>query len=73
MVPLSASGQIEFEARNVQFLSQVPLTSFPGTQTSANDIWHYVSESGQEYAIIGLSQGVGFVRVTDPERPAIVG
>jgi choice-of-anchor B domain-containing protein len=43
------------------------------TNVCANDIWSYVSPSGREYAILGLRTGTGFVDVTDPYNPVVVG
>ena len=40
---------------------------------AGSDIWHYVSPGGEEYAIIGFRTGTGFVRVTDPVNPVIIG
>ncbi|MDM7914740.1 MAG: choice-of-anchor B family protein [Candidatus Eisenbacteria bacterium] len=62
-----------FAASNVALLGWVPLSEFPGSQQRASDIWGYVSPSGREYAIIGLWEGVGFVEVTDPSNPVVVG
>lgn len=59
-----------FEAENVAFLSQVTLGQL-GAQ-DAYDCWGYTSESGREYAIIGLSTGTGFIEITDPKNPVIV-
>ena len=39
----------------------------------ANDIWYYVSPTRREYAILGLRTGTGFVDVTDPYNPVVVG
>lgn len=61
------SGNFTFE--NMELLSWIPLTSFPGTQTRGNDCWGYVSPSGREYAIMGLECGFSFVEVTDPLNP----
>ncbi len=33
-----------------------------------NDIWGYVDSSGNEYAIVGLREGVSVVDVTDPSN-----
>ena len=38
----------------------------------AEDCWGYVSESGREYAIVGVSSGTAFVEITDPTNPVIV-
>ncbi len=62
-----------FPAKNVELLSWIPLNNFAGSPASAADMWGYVSPSGQEYAIVCLANGHGFVRVTDPANPVIVG
>ncbi|QYK49610.1 MAG: choice-of-anchor B family protein [Phycisphaeraceae bacterium] len=62
-----------FDKLNMQMYAWMPLNLFPGSPTSANDIWGYTSPSGREYAIIGLSNGFGFVEVTDPGAPVLVG
>lgn len=64
---------VEFSAQNVELLSRVPLDAFPGLPQAANDVWGYVSPASREYAFIGLERGTGFVEVTDPLNPIIVG
>jgi len=68
----SGTGRIAFTSSNVQLLGWKTLADFPGANTSGNDCWGYTSPSGREYAIIGLSNGTGFVEVTDPGDPLIV-
>ncbi len=68
----SGAGRIAFTSSNVQLLGWKTLSDFPGANTSGNDCWGYTSPSGREYAIIGLSDGTGFVEVTDPGNPVIV-
>jgi choice-of-anchor B domain-containing protein len=68
----SGAGRIAFTSSNVQLLGWKTLADFPGNNTSGNDCWGYTSPSGREYAIIGLSDGTGFVEVTDPGNPVIV-
>jgi choice-of-anchor B domain-containing protein len=71
----------DFAAARVVLRSRVPLQvfpdsvpfSFPDGQSSANDVWHYVSPGGEEYALVGLRKGAAFVRVTDPRAAALVG
>jgi choice-of-anchor B domain-containing protein len=70
---LMQSDNGPFAAKNIELLSWIPLNNFAGNNTSAADMWGYVSPGGQEYAIIGLENGYGFVRVTDPANPVIVG
>lgn len=65
----------EFAAGNVQWLSRVALDAFSAVahdEHVANDVWGYVSPSGREYAILGLSQGTGFVDITDPFDPVVL-
>jgi choice-of-anchor B domain-containing protein len=68
----SGRGSIAFNASNVQLLGWKPLAEFPGANSSANDCWGYTSPSGREYAILGMSNGTGFVEVTDPGAPVVV-
>ncbi len=34
-----------------------------------NDVWGYVDELGNEYAIVGTTKGTSVVDVTDPSNP----
>ncbi len=60
-----------FPAENVSLDAHVSLDAL--NAEFAEDCWGYVSDSGREYAIIGLSTGTGFVEITDPDNPVIVG
>jgi len=66
----SAMGQ--FASENVELRSWIPLAEFPSRPANGNDCWGYVSASGREYAIVGLSNAAAFVEVTDPDNPVIV-
>ncbi len=57
-------------AQNVSLYSRISLADF--NAAFAEDCWGYISQSGREYAIIGLSTGTGFVEITDPANPIIV-
>jgi len=46
-----------FPFSGINLKTWIPLNNFTGSPTSANDCWGYVSPSGKEYAIIGLSNG----------------
>ena len=37
-----------------------------------NDVWGYVDEMGNEYALVGTSKGTSIVNVTDPTNPVEV-
>lgn len=59
---------------NAQLTSKISLyrqyTLSQLTASSCNSCWGYVSPSGREYAIIGCSNKVGFVEITDPANPS---
>jgi len=61
-----------FESLNVTLESWLTLSEL-GNASSGNDCWGYVSPSGREYALMGLSNGTAFVEITDPGDPNIVG
>lgn len=64
----------EYSCNNLDLLAHMPLSEFSINPSEANDIWGHVDlNSGKEYAIIGLSNGVSVVDVSDPTAPAEVG
>lgn len=65
-------GTIRFPSSGVRLLSWIPVPDFGEGPGGGNDCWGYVSPSGREYALIGLSMGTGVVEVTDPSAPVIV-
>ena len=59
---------------NVDLLSHVPLGDMSAQPLEAADIWGFVDlNTGREYAIIGLRNGIATFDVTDPEAPFEVG
>lgn len=63
-----------FDCNNIDLLAHVPLSSFSSKPSAANDIWGHVDlNTGDEYAIIGLKNGVAIVNVTEPTNPIEVG
>lgn len=64
---------------NMEFLGQVTnadmgLTRLVFTGASfLSDIWGWTSPAGEEYAFIGTTSGVAFVRVSDPANPEFLG
>ncbi len=48
---------------NVELLSQVTYNA------SGNDVWGYTAPNGDEYAVMGLNNGVSIVDITDPRNP----
>ncbi len=67
---ITSTALAGYPAKNVVLRSHLPLSDFGAS--FAEDSWGYVSDSGREYAIIGLSNGTGFVEITDPDNPVIV-
>jgi len=66
-----------FQASGVNLMSWLPLGDFDAhfnrSASSGNDIWGYVSPSGQEYAILGTDVGTAYVNITNPAQPQVVG
>jgi len=63
-----------FDCNNVDLLAHMPLSNFSTNPSTANDIWGHVDlNTGKEYAIIGLRNGVAVVDVTTPTAPVEVG
>lgn len=61
-----------YPCHNVDLAAHLPPDSLKGDRL--NDIWGWTdSETGAEYAIIGLSDGVSFVDISDPVNPVVVG
>jgi len=61
-----------YACKDVNLMSHVPLGEF--SSQGGNDIWGWTDPStGHEYALIGLREGTGFVDVTNPTEPVIVG
>ncbi|WP_172449292.1 choice-of-anchor B family protein [Bowmanella denitrificans] len=62
-----------YACNNVDLVGHLPLTAL-GNPSSANDIWGHVDlNSGIEYALIGLANGVAVVSLADASAPVLVG
>jgi choice-of-anchor B domain-containing protein len=58
---------------NVDLMSTISLSELGGVQ-NMNDIWGWTdSDSGREFALIGMRNGTSFVEVTDPINPLVIG
>jgi len=63
----------DFPCDQVDLYSRVTLGDLGGVQ-NMNDIWGWTdSDSGREFAIVGLRNGTSFVEVTDPLNPVVLG
>lgn len=62
----------EFSCSGFNLAKRVPNEDMGGT--TGNDIWGWTDPSdGNEYALMGQTDGTAFVRVTDPQNPVFVG
>lgn len=73
-----ADGQ--YPCNNIDLLSIVTSKELQGLDSSStsnvrlNDIWGWTdSQTGKEYALVGLTNAVSFVDITDPLNPIVVG
>jgi choice-of-anchor B domain-containing protein len=83
--PMSALGSTPcvngmaatFPCNKVDLASFLPINDIDGTNAAgvtANDIWGWTDAlTNKEYALLGLSNGVAFVDVTNPTAPVYLG
>jgi len=63
-----------FSCENIDLLAHFPLTSMSSSPSSGSDIWGHVDlNTGNEFAIMGIKDGVIVVDVSDPSSPSEVG
>ena len=61
-----------FPCSNVDLLSHLTLAEIGGG--NGNDNWGWVDlDTGNEYALIGRTNGTAFIDITDPENPVYLG
>ncbi len=63
---------IAFPASGVALRSWLPIPDLDPNATAGNSCWGYVSDSGREYALIGINTGTAVVEVTDPDAARLV-
>lgn len=56
-----------FSQLNIDSLGHVPLTTMHNQ--NLNDVWGYVDEAGNEYALVGGTKGTSIVDITIPTAP----
>ena len=68
------------DTQNMRFLSQISPDDMGAlplegafSKGMLNDIWGWTSPAGQEYALVGTTDSLAIVRVTDPENPEFLG
>lgn len=61
-----------FPCNHVDLYAHVDITELSGNELS--DIWGWIDpETGREYAILGLINGIDIIDVTEPSEPVVVG
>jgi choice-of-anchor B domain-containing protein len=60
-------GSIGLNAQVLDSLSHIDYQALHGA--NLNDVWGYVDEQGNEYAIVGTSKGTSIVNVANPAAP----
>ncbi|MFN1835775.1 choice-of-anchor B family protein [Balneola sp. MJW-20] len=65
-------NDIQYPCQNVELLSILSPQELRGT--FLNDIWGWTDPlNGKEYALVGLTDGITFVDISDPETPVVIG
>ena len=64
-----------FGCNEVDLVAYMPVSQLGGARgVRVNDIWGWTDpETNRDYAIVGRTDGTGFVDVTDPANPVLVG
>ncbi len=62
----------EFPCNNVDLLSYIPTADLGGT--FVNDMWGWTDpQTGTDYALVGMMEGMAAVDISDPKRPEVLG
>ncbi|MDH3512654.1 MAG: choice-of-anchor B family protein [Gammaproteobacteria bacterium] len=62
----------DFACSGISLRQRVSLATMNGSV--GNDIWGWVdAQSGDEYALMGMTNGTAFINVTNPENPVFLG
>ncbi|TWX57030.1 choice-of-anchor B family protein [Colwellia hornerae] len=69
------SGRADvFDCNNIDLLTHLPLSQMSSLPSAGNDIWGHVDlNTNNEFAIMGVNNGVIVVNVTTPTTPVEVG
>jgi choice-of-anchor B domain-containing protein len=73
-MPCASGKSGVFACRSVEQQANIALDEFQSNPRAASNLWGYTDpDDGNEYAIIGLSNGTAVVQVTNPIKPRVVG
>lgn len=63
-----------YECNNIDLVAHIPLNQFGTSPNEGNDIWGHIDlNTGKEYAIMGVRNGVSVFDVSTPDSPVEVG
>jgi choice-of-anchor B domain-containing protein len=68
---VGGTAAAQFTSDNVSLHAWINLNTFGASR--GNDCWGYTSPSGREYALMGVSNALQVVEITNPGTPVIVG
>lgn len=69
----ASKTRAQYTFNKVALLDQVDLGDFGTGPFGGSDCWGYVSPSGREYALMGISNALAVVEITTPTAAAVVG
>ncbi len=70
--PCTNGSAGDFQCSGISLGKRVTLETMGGTQ--GNDVWGWFdTQTGKEYALMGLTNGTAFVDISDPESPVFFG
>jgi choice-of-anchor B domain-containing protein len=64
-----------FMCNNIELVAHVPVSALGGARgVWVNDVWGWTDpRTGRDYALVARRDGMGFVDVTDPAKPRLIG
>ncbi len=74
--PCKDGMAMDYACDNVDLFSHVSVLELTGQSSGVylNDIWGWTDpQTDKEYALVGLTNGMSFVDISDPENPIVVG
>ncbi|MFP8489437.1 choice-of-anchor B family protein [Gracilimonas sp. Q87] len=73
--PCEDGQALNYDCGNVDLFAHLNIYELSGIQNGVylNDIWGWTDpKSEKEYALVGLTNGVSFVDISDPDEPVVV-
>lgn len=74
--PCKKGTSKDFTCENVDLFAHLSIEELSGNigEVSLNDIWGWTDpQTEKEYALVGMTNGVSFVDISEPENPVVLG